>query len=158
MIKLVRIDHRLLHGQVVFKWSKLLDIDCILIASDSVCKDELRMQALRLAKPSNCKLVIKSIDDSAKAINSGATDKYKLLIILETIGDAYRLANLSNIKEINFGGTRMEAGKKQISKAIFVSDEDIKMIKELHDSGVYMFSQMVPDEEKEDVYKLVKEV
>ena len=51
MIKLLRIDHRLLHGQVVFKWSKVLGIDCILIANDAVAKDELRMTALRMAKP-----------------------------------------------------------------------------------------------------------
>ena len=31
MIKLVRVDHRLLHGQVAFAWTKNLSVDCILI-------------------------------------------------------------------------------------------------------------------------------
>lgn len=43
MIKLVRVDHRLLHGQVAFTWVKMIGTDCILIANDSVAKDELRM-------------------------------------------------------------------------------------------------------------------
>ena len=51
MIVLVRVDHRLLHGQVVFTWTKSISTDCILIASDAVVKDELRMTALRLSKP-----------------------------------------------------------------------------------------------------------
>lgn len=51
MIKLTRVDHRLLHGQVAFSWTKFLDTDCILIVSDSLVKDELKMNAMRMAKP-----------------------------------------------------------------------------------------------------------
>lgn len=82
MIKLTRIDHRLLHGQVAFSWTKFLESDCILLASDALVKDELKMSAMRMAKPTGVKLVMKSIDDSIKALNSGVTDKYKLFIIV----------------------------------------------------------------------------
>lgn len=152
MIKLVRVDHRLLHGQVIFKWSRVLGIDCILIASDSVVKDDLRMSALRMAKPDGCKLVIKNIADSAEALNSGVTDKYKLLIITETINDVYRLSSLvPSIQYIDLGGTRMEEGKKQISKAIFVTEDDIRMLKEMNERGIKMEIQMVPDDSPENV-------
>jgi fructoselysine and glucoselysine-specific PTS system IIB component len=83
MIKFVRVDHRLIHGQVAFAWTKSLGIDCILVASDSVAKDNLRMSALRMAAPSGVKVVIKSIEDSAANILSGKTDKYNLMIVLE---------------------------------------------------------------------------
>ena len=43
MIKLLRIDHRLLHGQVAFSWSKQLGTDCILLACDTLLNDKLRM-------------------------------------------------------------------------------------------------------------------
>lgn len=156
MIKLTRVDHRLLHGQVVFKWSKVLGIDCILIANDAVAKDELRMTALRMAKPSTCKLVIKSVDDSIKALNSGVTDKYKLLIITDSIKDVYALAKaVPEIKYINLGGAKIADDRKQISKAMFVSDEDIKMIKELNENGVKQEIQMVPEDVVEDVMSLI---
>ncbi|MEG0735563.1 MAG: PTS sugar transporter subunit IIB, partial [Longicatena sp.] len=64
MIKAVRVDHRLLHGQVAFAWTKVLQTDCILIANDAVSKDQLRMSALRMAKPDSVKLVMKNIEDS----------------------------------------------------------------------------------------------
>ena len=156
MIKLVRVDHRLLHGQVVFKWSKVLGIDCILIASDSVAKDSLRMSALRMAKPENCKLVIKSIADSIKALNSGVTDKYRLLIITETIHDAYELAmHVSAIQSINLGGAKMMEGRRQISKAVFVSDQDAEELKQLNAKGIHVDVQIVPDDAPEDVMKLL---
>ena len=77
MIVLVRVDHRLLHGQVVFTWTKSISTDCILIASDAVVKDELRMTALRLSKPNGVKLVMKSIDDSIKALNAGVKERVR---------------------------------------------------------------------------------
>ena len=88
MIVLLRIDHRLLHGQVAFSWTKSISTDCILIASDTVVQDELRMTALRVSKPNGVKLVMKNIEDSLKALNSGVTDKYKLMILCENIEDA----------------------------------------------------------------------
>ncbi len=36
MITLLRVDHRLLHGQVAFSWTQYVGADCILIANDSV--------------------------------------------------------------------------------------------------------------------------
>lgn len=109
MIKLVRVDHRLIHGQVAFTWTKFLSTDCILIASDELLKDELRMAGLKMAKPSNVKLVMKSIADSIKALNSGVTDKYNLLILCESVEDVYRLAKeVKAIKSINLGGTKSD--------------------------------------------------
>ena len=88
MIKLCRVDHRLLHGQVAYVWCRSLDADAILIVSDAAAKDEMRMATMRLAKPSGIKLVIKSVEDSIKAINRGVTDKYKLLDVVESVPDA----------------------------------------------------------------------
>ena len=49
MIKLFRVDHRLLHGQVAFSWTSALGADCILIANDAVMKDDLRKTSIKLA-------------------------------------------------------------------------------------------------------------
>ena len=156
MIKLVRVDHRLMHGQVAFTWTKFLSTDCILIASDGLLKDDLRMAGLRMAKPSNVKLVMKSIEDSAKALNSGVTDKYNLLILCESVEDVYRLAKkVPSITAINLGGTKSADDRKNISKAVNVSQEDIKMIKDLSQEGRSVFVQLVPDDDSTDVMKLI---
>ena len=51
MIKLLRVDHRLLHGQVAFSWKNAVEADCILIACDAVMKDDLRKTSIKMAKP-----------------------------------------------------------------------------------------------------------
>ena len=66
---------------------------------DAVMKDDLRKTSIKMAKPSGVKLVIKSMDDAVKAINSGVTDKYKLLTVVESIKDAERLCKECNSKK-----------------------------------------------------------
>lgn len=156
MIKLVRVDHRLIHGQVAFSWLKFLGADCILIASDELLKDELRMSGLRMAKPSTVKLVMKSMEDSIKALNSGVTDKYNLLVLCESVDDVYRLAKGSDrIKAINLGGTKSADNRKAISKAVHLSEQDIEKIKELVNEGIEVSVQMVPDDASVDVLSLL---
>lgn len=156
MIVLCRVDHRLLHGQVAFTWTQSVGSNCILIANDAVAKDDLRMTALRVSKPNGVKFVIKSVDDSLKALNSGVTDKYKLMILCESIKDAARLVEgYDKIKSINLGGIKNEAGKKQISKAISVNEEEVEILKELNDKGIELEVRMIPDDSKQDVMKLI---
>jgi fructoselysine and glucoselysine-specific PTS system IIB component len=156
MIKLVRVDHRLLHGQVAFSWTKYLGTDCILIANDSVARDELRMSALRLSKPAEVKLVIKSIDDSVNALTSGVTDKYNLLILLESVEDAWRLTEkIPVIQEVNLGGTKAAEGRRQISKAVFVSDEDCVRLRGMMEKGIKINVQMIPNEVSQNITNLI---
>ena len=156
MIQLVRVDHRLVHGQVAFSWTKQLESNCILIASDALMQDELKMSVMRMATPADVKLVMKSIEDSALSLNAGQTDKYKLFILCESVKDVYELAKRTKcIKEINLGGTKSAENRKQISKAIHLSEEDISMIKELHSMGIECNVQLVPNDVKTDVMKLL---
>lgn len=147
MIKLCRVDHRLLHGQVAFSWTNELNADCILIANDAVVHDEVFKTTMKLAKPSGVKLVIKNLEDSIKAINSGVTDTYRLLVVVKTIHDANVLsAGCPAVHSLNLGGTIRREGCRQISKAIFISDKDEAELKELQQRGVSVFIQQLPAE------------
>lgn len=55
MIQMIRVDYRLLHGQVAVSWTSALGADCILLVSDTVLNDKLRLQALSLAKPEDAR-------------------------------------------------------------------------------------------------------
>ena len=155
MIKLLRVDHRLLHGQVAFSWTTNLGADCILIANDGIMHDDLRKTTVKLSKPAGTKLVIKNIEDSIAAINSGVTDKYKLFIVVESIEDAYRLAKgYAGIRSINLGGCKpKEDIVKTLYKTIPVTARDEEMLKELLNDGIEIEIRQVPGEQKVKVSK-----
>ncbi len=147
MIALLRVDHRLLHGQIAYSWVTYLGVNCILIANDGVMNDALRKAAIELAKPNGIKLVIKGINDSIKAINSGVTDKYKLLIVVEKTDDAITLAkNCDRIKEIDLGNIKDREGAKQIGLLFNITEDEELKLKELVDSGVKVGVQRLPED------------
>lgn len=156
MIVLTRVDHRLLHGQVAFSWTQNLGADCILIANDDVPQNEIRKMTIKLAKPQGVKLVIKSIEDSIKALQSGVTDKYKLFIVVESIEDAYKLTEkYPEIKEINLGGIKAKEGAKSLGKAVNVLPEEESLLKKLVDKGIKVELRQVPGDKKVDVAELL---
>lgn len=155
MIKLLRVDHRLLHGQVAFAWKNAVEADCILIACDAVMKDDLRKTSIKLAKPNGVKLVIKNIEDSISAINSGVTDKYKLLIVVESIQDGARLCKECHIDKLNLGGTKATPTTRNISKAMNVTAEEETVLKYLVSNGVDVTIQMVPEDSPVNVEKVL---
>ena len=59
------------------------------------------------------------------------------------------------IKVLNIGNMHMAAGKKQITKAICVDEDDINTFKELRKLGVVIEAQRVPTEQKEDIFKYI---
>lgn len=155
MIKMVRVDYRLLHGQVAFSWTQALGADALLLVSDTVKNDPLRMKALRLAKPAGTKVVIKTSDEAIQQIKSGVTDKYKLFIICETLPIASKLVKEIGEKAINLGNMPFAEDKEQVTKSIFLNKEDKELIKDLADQGVDLFIQMVPSENKIDAKKFI---
>ena len=156
MIKLLRVDHRLIHGQVVFAWTSFLDADCILVACDAVVNDEIRKTTMKLSKPTGVKLVIKGIDASAEAINSGVTDKYKLFIVVESIADAEKLTRkCPQIKLVNLGGVKNADGRRKLSAAVYANDEEIALIKKMIDRDIDVEIRQTPSEGKIDAKKFV---
>ncbi|MFC6179313.1 PTS sugar transporter subunit IIB [Weissella sagaensis] len=155
MIKLVRVDHRLLHGQVAVSWFNSLGANTILVANDAVANDDFRKSAIRLAKPDKAKLVMKSIDDSIKAIKSGATDKYKMLIVVESVADAEKLikGTQDSIKTLNLGGTKAGENTVNYSKTINLTHEDEEILVQLQQSDVDIYIQQVPNEDRQEFVK-----
>lgn len=150
MITLLRVDHRLLHGQVAFSWTQYVGADCILIANDNVPEDELRKTTIKFAKPPSVKLVIKNINDAIESIKSGVTDKYHLFIVVESVNDAWRIASaVEGIKSINLGGIKAKEGSKNISKAINLLPEEIEQLQQLVGKGVEVEIRQVPNDRKQ---------
>ena len=149
MVKLVRVDHRLLHGQVVFIWTASIGLDCILIANDAVANDPIQKGILKLSQPTGVKLVFKSVKDSIEALNSGVTDKYNLMIITSSIDDGYELASKAEqIHSLNLGNVKLRENTHNLSKLVHVTDEEERKLKTLAAEGIEVEIRAVPGDDK----------
>ena len=166
MIQLLRVDHRLLHGQVAVSWVQGLGSNCIFCVGDKVANDPVWKTTLKMGKPAGCKLVIKDMANAIEAINSGVTDKYKMIICVATIAEAKQLVEgCPQIKSINLGNTKPKDEKRpdarQVSRQIFLTaaeeaaqsaaEEEFEAdVREMLDRGVEVEIRPLADDPKVD--------
>ena len=94
-----------------------------------------------MGKPAGCKLVIKDMANAIEAINSGVTDKYKMIICVATIAEAKQLVEgCPQIKSVNLGNTKPKDEKRpdarQVSRQIFLTAAEEADVREMLDRGV----------------------
>lgn len=154
MILLCRVDDRLLHGQVAFAWSNKLQSNMIVIPNDSAAKNQMKKMTLTLAKPPGRDLIIKTKDEAIDDLNSPKLAKKKIFVVVETVQDALYVAErCSEMKLVNLGGMRQAADqhKVQISKQVFLDDEDVACIDKLTELGVEVFEQVAVTDKRKAV-------
>ncbi|HGF7748097.1 PTS sugar transporter subunit IIB [Enterococcus faecium] len=156
MIKFIRIDHRLLHGQVVFSWSKSLQINRILVVNDEAANDEFKKMSLELSKPQGIKLNIFTVENTLTKISKIEALSENIMMIFGNTKDVRQFCeSYSNVKEINYGGIIKKERSKQFSNAIFLTENEIEDAKVLKSMGIKQFMQQVPTSKKEDLNTMI---
>lgn len=138
MVKMIRIDDRLLHGQVMVSWIKYLRIQGILIVSDSVASDEMKKMAVTVAKPADIRLFIKNVEEGIAAMEKLNGFSYDSLVIVENVADARRLVeNCPCLKGItvNMGGQKMAEGRRRLADLVCLSEQDIEDLRQIEAAG-----------------------
>ncbi|AGZ23922.1 PTS mannose transporter subunit IIAB [Streptococcus suis] len=155
-INLARIDTRLLHGQVATGWTPASKADRIIVASDTVAKDELRKQLIKQAAPGNVKanvVPIKKLIEVSKDPRFGNTHA---LILFETPQKALEaIEGGVEIKELNVGSMAHSTGKTMVNNVLSMDKDDVATFEKLRDLGVEFDVRKVPNDSKKDLFELI---
>ncbi|WP_367293419.1 PTS galactosamine transporter subunit IIB [Liquorilactobacillus satsumensis] len=124
-ILLTRIDNRLVHGQVGVTWTRALGANLILVANDQASKDTLQQKLMATtAESSGAEIRFFSLEKTIAIINKAA-DRQKIFIVVKTPQDARKLVEGGvPIKEVNVGNMHFSQGKKEITKKVYVNEQD----------------------------------
>jgi len=153
----IRIDERLIHGQVATVWTHTLGATRIMIVDDTVVKDNIQKSLLKMACPSGVKLSILSSSKAAENLLSEKYDGDKIFMVLKKPETLLQLWDLGyHMKAVNVGN--MSGGKDtiQLKKAVCVTPQNIETFKELNRRNVRLTAQMVPNDEELLLMNLIK--
>lgn len=157
MIKHVRIDERLIHGQVASVWVNFLGCNRILVANDAAPKSEMQIAALKLACPAGIKLSILSVDKAAANILAGKYDDDVVFLITRNVPDCMRLLEAGvPLPSVNVGNLAHQEGLKKIKNSVSLSDEDIETLRKMMSTGLKVTAQMVPNESDASIESYLK--
>lgn len=156
-IRLARIDSRLLHGQVATAWTKSVSPNRIIVVSDSVSKDELRKTLLTQAAPVGVKVNVVPVQKLADVWDDPRFATVKALLLFETPQDVAKAVE-SGVKldKVNIGSMSHSEGKRMLTNAVAVDEEDIKTLEYLRDNGITFDVRKVPADQGKDVFDLLK--
>ena len=151
-IPLLRIDSRLIHGQVATSWAKAVKCDAIFAISDEVANDPLRSKLLLQVAPAHLQSYVITVDKAIKVWHNPMYADRKVLWLVTKPGDIVRLIEGGvDIKQVNVGGMTHREGSKLISQAVAVDADDVAAFNRLNEMGVKMTLQQLATSPAEDV-------
>ena len=154
-IVMLRIDDRLIHGQVVTMWTRRLSADTIVVASDAVAKDTFIAKVLRMAAPAGMKVDVLTMEQTLSAFKDTKYDKAKVLLLVKSPEDAKSLLDGGlGVKTVNVGGMGAKAGASSLYKNISASPAQVAILQELTQRGIVIEFQILPDSERVTFDKL----
>lgn len=152
MIKAVRVDHRLVHGQVAFSWTHFLGVSRIIVIDDKAANDEMQKMAINMSRPSGVKMNIFTVEKALSKMEKVETLKDVIFIVFGCTNDAARfIREYPKIEELNYGGIAKKEGSKQFSSVVYLNEEEIKDTKTILNAGTRIIMQQLPTTKKEEL-------
>ncbi|MBN2180217.1 MAG: PTS sugar transporter subunit IIB [Deltaproteobacteria bacterium] len=148
---LVRVDNRLVHGQILEAWVPSFKAVSIIVVNDEVARDLFRESVIRMVVPSYIKLYVFDVEEFSKSCSYNDWKLGRSIILFDTIGDALRAYNLGFAYDrINIGNVHDGEGKCCVSSSIFLDRKDAEDLKTLVESGVTVEIQCIPNDRPVD--------
>lgn len=147
-VKLIRIDSRLIHGQVITNWVHKLNVNNILIIDDQLAEDEFMRDIYMMAAPPGMLVKVYSVADAVNLWASTEKAKGDWLVLLKDVKTAKALHELNFAMElVQIGGLPSGPGRKIVHKTIALGEEDFAALDKLVADGITVTIQMLPEEE-----------
>lgn len=154
-IVLVRIDDRLIHGQVMTSWLNFTGANKIMIIDDGVAADAFMKNVLKTCIPANIKLATFTADKAAERLKKGFAGD-KCIVLVKYPETLHRLMKLGVIfDDINIGGMGVSGTRTKFFRNISASEEEKRMMRELIDAGSRIHVRIIAEDSETDISKMV---
>ncbi|MDD6435417.1 MAG: PTS sugar transporter subunit IIB [Clostridiales bacterium] len=156
-IVLVRIDDRLIHGQVMTSWLNYTGANKIMVIDDGVAADPFIKSVLKGCIPANIKLATFTIDKAVERINRpGAFAGDKCIILVKYPETLYKLMQKGIIfDEIDIGGMGVSGKRTKFFRNISASEEEKQMFRELIAAGSRVYCRIIAEDSETDIAKML---
>lgn len=155
MIKLLRIDDRLIHGQVAVYMVKATAADTIVVASDQHATNSVLKMSLTVGKPAGVKMEVLTVEKAISYLNDVANEKKKILVVTGSCENAYMICkNCKAVNDVNLGGVRFAEGKTSVTNQIFIDSNDLNYLNDISKLGVNVYAQDTPSKESLDINQI----
>lgn len=135
-LNMVRVDYRMVHGQIVAKWIKFRPVDRLILADDSLVDDPFMGDIYRMAVPDREVDIVKLGDVQTAIDRKNDT----VLLIFKDVASAYTVyKNGLQLPELNVGAVQNSAQRKAVVQGVALTVEEYEKLSEMKAEGVNVF-------------------
>jgi mannose/fructose/N-acetylgalactosamine-specific phosphotransferase system component IIB len=145
-ITLLRIDERLIHGQVVVGWGERYHIDRIMVVDDDLRVSKWEQELYCLGVPPNVDATFLNVDEARAALPEWQSEPAHTFVLVRDVPTLSRLASdgLLHGLEVNLGGIHSAPGRHRVLPYLFLSDDELLDLHRIANSGIVITARDVP--------------
>jgi len=141
----VRIDERLLHGQVFIGWAGRLQPRFLMLANDLIAEDPAQRSSYENLGEEEFVVQIMNVEEAAHHLADNPRDASETLVVVTSPSDALALVQGgARLLSINLGGLYQGAKKRQLLDYVWLSEFDIENLLQLLKRGVALEARDLP--------------
>jgi len=146
MSAFIRVDNRLMHGQIIATWLPFLRARHVLVASDTVPENFLQISMFQMIVPPGTTFSALPVVEAGRWLHTHAHDKESTLVLLESLEDAVRLFECAPFTELNIGNVHHREGARSFTHAVYLSEAEQDQVRGLLRQGVRVEVRSLPTE------------
>ena len=152
----VRMDNRLIHGQILVSWNSALKLDHIIVCNDNVAKDPLQIAVLKAVAPPGAKVSIMGVKETADYCLSPQSENEKIFVLAKFPEDGWGLVeNGLKLPVLNLGNQVYVRNSKKVSNTVFLTETGVLALKKIHESGIKITCRMMPDSSDDEFWPTI---
>lgn len=156
-IKLVRVDERLIHGQVVTQWLNKSGANTIIIVDHFLSTNEFLSNVYVMAAPAGTDVLVLNPEDFMKKINNNELNNGKYLILFKLIDNLKKCFDLGfTPSEIQIGNVGSSEDRKVVYQSVSLSETEAKDLLALQDKNIKVYFQQVPGEKPVELNEIIQ--
>jgi mannose/fructose/N-acetylgalactosamine-specific phosphotransferase system component IIB len=145
MIRLVRIDDRLIHGQVVVGWGQPLHVGFIVLVDDAVRSSQWEQDLYRMGVPPDIEVLFASVVEAVAQLPGWEEDPRVGIVLTPDVATLVALTeDCHQVTRVNLGGIHHRPGRTERLRFVYLSDAEVEQLRRLVARGIEVTAQDVP--------------
>jgi N-acetylgalactosamine PTS system EIIB component len=158
VIALVRVDNRLVHGQIVEAWGPRFGIRRIVVADDETAQNALARAAMTLALPDD--LAAEVVPESSVDWAALAASPERVLVLFREVEELRRAAGRglspAMAPRVNLGNVHHGPGRRPVSPSVFLREDELAALRDLAAMGFAVEARALPSDSPLDVEAMAR--
>ncbi len=146
-LALLRVDERLIHGQVTVGWGQRLRPDRYLVVDDRLAESAWETEILALGAPPGVPAEFVSVEEARARAPALLASEEAVVLLTKDLDHMLRLARggILSGTEVNLGGIHHAEGKEEVLPYLFLDEGDRERIGLLESEGVRIVARDLPN-------------